>query len=640
MKSKVKPELRKLFSLGSIFLLLASTLSTFISISQADTQFVWIDVSRKLSKTMVIPGEVLNITLICDIPSKYRDDILEITLVEELPIGSKLVSSVPKPYFYDKTKGIIKWKLDALNTFFFSMSWVFYDVLLPEDVKFGTYEIKGYWVVETMKGEIFSGGSGTTSLTVGPIRLVEIQSTITESEFQGESLYLHILLRNDGAKSATIDIKVETNALGWDVEPEKVVTTINPKEFSRVTFLLKFDDDAKDGEIKVSVYEQGNEIASKIVRLRIEDKEEKWIIKTLGNALDHLFLYDLWLLMRAKGHPFHTEVVEYVKSVLVWYGLTLESPDMDKARAMLDFVLDHMVYERIILVPPIEMMIKKLKNGETVKGDCKVYSILYGGLMSASGVDVRLVSGMMENSRYPLGLFGHVWVESYISGKWMFGDPTSRIFNDTEILSAGETLRWTTEKSANVKFTDPKKYYDSNIVGWGGPLYTLAYDGDRYYDLSQEYKYETIMPIPSEETVVFVHSPVNLTVIDEAGNLVDTGKTFIYMHGEEAFLEGQFVILPEKLDKFKVKISAISSGEFNLGIFKKGNIKMIKTSVEKGQTLYYGVDTSLAEIAITQVEAKPVFDFLYLSIIVGVVAIFTALLILRHKGKARKHQVS
>jgi len=131
-----------------------------------------------------------------------------------------------------------------------------------------------------------------------------------------------------------------------------------------------------------------------------------------------------------------------------------------------------------------------------------------------------------------------------------------------------------------------------------------------------------------------VHSPVNLKIFDEAGNLLDVGKNFTYMHGNESFIEGQFIILPEKFHKFTVELHGFSSGNFTLCIYSNGKINVFSKEISKGQTVKYDVDLSSGEINVRSIKVAPAFSFelLYIPVISSVIAIIT-FLTLRHKKR-------
>jgi hypothetical protein len=431
-----------------------------------------------------------------------------------------------------------------------------------------------------------------------------------------------------GQKSETVDVVVESQTYGWDINPRKVTVNVPKTSRKTVAFLLNLSPDAQSGEAKVSLYINGNEIDKSVIQLTLQGTKKKLAIKVLGNVIHSLILPYLWSNMRTREDSIlHMEVVNYVKSILAQFNLNLTSPDLDKARAILEFVVTRMGESHATLwVPGIEMMIGELKKGNNIDGDCKTFSVLYGGLAKAAGINVRLVAGVMEYTT-DFNLDAHVWTEVYINGKWIFVDPQG-IFNDTRYDQFGVGYRWTTTAADNIKFTDPKKFYDSNVLGWGGPLYAIAYDGNYKYDVSQDYRYELTEPVPLMETVVFVHSPVNLSLFDEAGNFVCFGAPFTCMQGGKSFLKGQFIILPKNMDKFKVKLEATSSGNLTLGVYKNEKIKVINTFVEKGQTLYYYVNASTEEISINPMEAQQtsLFNIFYIFASTALVVLIALIL--------------
>jgi parallel beta-helix repeat protein len=447
---------------------------------------------------------------------------------------------------------------------------------------------------------------GTISVGVGLdvtslesiVMIGSIETTYKRSEFQGECAYVWVCLLHRGSNPHEVSLLASTDATGWIISPLNVKVRLLPTtdlmsnkySFNWAAFLINFTTQASSGNFTVSV-EKTN--LKEKVKLNIASVHEKTSYITLFKSFSYIDLPYLYFLMVPAEI---NRVKEFATEVLSIYGLAESSSDEEKAKAIFDFVRNHirLAMNPKLLVPKIDDIVKEIKSngGATgnhrIEGECKTCVVFFGGLAWVVGLKVRVIAGSTEFSPP----WGHVWLEVKLNDKWVFVDPTDGYFSD----SINDIKYRLPPNLSHISF-DPKKTYELDPYT-GGTLFALSYGGGvDFLDLTSEYRYDSSV-VPSSAIVLFTQSPVDLYLYKENSELIGKGQPYAFswlpLNWTEIFnheREGQFIILNAEAlpSKCFIKLIGTGNGDYSLYVVSFNatgiNIENINGTVTAGQLI-------------------------------------------------------
>jgi len=439
------------------------------------------------------------------------------------------------------------------------------------------------------------------------VKLIGLQATLGHNEFQGEDTYVWVYAANLGTTPLTVTFSASTQAKGWTISSSIERIVLDPNRDSQVPvvgFLVDFNAEAESGSMTVCIQETGE---YKGIDLTIYSSAQKQTAIAIARAIIDNPLHSQLSELDDKMNP-TSAVRDFANSILTKAGLSQSSSEEDKAYAVYDYVIRHMSYKQPVLgIPSIDQIIKEMNqkggvgSSHRVEGDCKTYTVFFGGLVRALGITVRPVAGAMEVSKLSgYALIGHAWNEIMLGGKWMFVDPTNELFVPRETLhsltSRGydevNKRPWVLPDNLQSVSFDARKSYEF-VADWGGPLIVLTY-ANGVLDITNDYR---ISPEPTlkEATLILTHSPVSLAVYDSKGNMLAKGEPYaIIFPGSSKPVEsqmpteGQYVMLwGQLLDEADVRLTGTGVGNYELIAAKisGGDIKLsaVHGSVSAGQ---------------------------------------------------------
>jgi len=123
--------------------------------------------------------------------------------------------------------------------------------------------------------------------------------------------------------------------------------------------------------------------------------------------------------------------------------------DKDKAQSLLNFVREHMRYDRFSEFRNKDA-VTALQQGE---GVCEDYAALFAALSKAAGIESRLVYGYRKNSRSVFER--HTWVEIYLQDSWVPVDP---VFYDVPGIDASAVYiaQWYADVPIRIRYSGGK----------------------------------------------------------------------------------------------------------------------------------------------------------------------------------------
>jgi hypothetical protein len=488
----------------------------------------------------------------------------------------------------------------------------------PWDFVGNPYDDKGNEDIWDIKPNINNGYPYLTTIKrpIGKVVLI-LMATLSKTEFQDESSYVYASITNFGDSPIDVTLHASTQSPGWSVEPTSVNIHLGIGRTATVGFLVKFSATASTGTLKVSI--EGTNKAEEVT-ITLYTVDVKNIVRAISSVFNQLALRDL----NSKMNP-TSAVVDFATSIIKKAGLSQTASDEDKAYALYDYVIKHMTYRLLRpheFPPSIHDIVKEMNehggvdSNYRISGDCKVYSIFFGGLARALGLKVRPLAGVMEASRLP-ALLGHVWVEVYINGQPMFVDPTNALFGTVDTLhkSTHDETPWKLPDNLKDISFIPQKSYEF-VNDWGGPLIVQTYNFTGVVDVTNDYKITPESYVPNS-IVILTHSPVNLAVYDIGGNLVANGEPYgivwpgpLKIDLNQTVPEGQFVVIQNPPDQLNIRLTGTAIGNYSLVIARlaEGNVELltINGTINKGEIMNYVARVANNQpLQVTQVTTTP-----------------------------------
>jgi len=438
------------------------------------------------------------------------------------------------------------------------------------------------------------------------IQLVGLDTTIKQTEFQGEETFVWVYIANLGTTQIDVTVKASTQSQGWTVPNSLVTIGLSSNRDSSVPavgFQVYFDSGAESGQLSVCIVDTGD---CKSISLTIYPSSVKTIAIGVARALNEIQLRDL----DGKMNP-TTAVTQFAQSIIQEHGLST-APDEDKAYALYQYVIQHATYSCCSEPKSIGDIVQLMnQNGGVatnyrIVGDCKTYAVFFGGLAGSLGIIVRPVSGSMEaSSALGLRLIGHAWTEIDVNGNWVFVDPTNQFFGDRDTLHSRidiDIRPWVLPDNLQTISFEAQKSYDY-VADWGGPLVAETYYQNTIADLTSNYRIDS-KQTSTEGTVILSLSPVRLTVYDSGGNKLAESEPFVITYPGSKNAQSanpdqeQYVVLQiPSAEGLVLRLNTIGLGSFTIAVVQLSGTGSSVTSIQDnatsiGQTADYEVRAS------------------------------------------------
>jgi hypothetical protein len=130
-----------------------------------------------------------------------------------------------------------------------------------------------------------------------------------------------------------------------------------------------------------------------------------YMIDSVGNK-GNIYDYNLKLT--------GADEIERIASNIVSNTIKPEMTELEKTRALFDYVVENMEYKENATISGVELF--KGLSEKSAKGNCSHYSYALKTLLEVAGIESKDVSGYANGS--------HEWLVVYADGKWGNVDPT------------------------------------------------------------------------------------------------------------------------------------------------------------------------------------------------------------------------
>jgi parallel beta-helix repeat protein len=524
------------------------------------------------------------------------------------------------------------------------------NVSVKPDVKLGEHVVKMIGV----SGDILRESQFILEITPleKMVTITSISATKYNVSYQEESTYVSVLIRNRGSNAHTVTLTASTKSKGWSVSPTSIKIDLPPsiyhkegfsKGFSIIYLCLEFSSQADyNGNLTIKIEET---LEEKVFEMKVYSTTSKYTLIGIHAIQTYIFLPLTYGHLGGLGISGDKKVRQFALDVLKNEGVNENAKTVEKVKAIFNYVIRHMEYERSLLPPTIYSIVNEIEDhggvsaDHRIKGDCKTYSIFFGGLVKALGLDVRLVGGIMEASKDALNMIGHMWVEVKIEGKWVFIDPTNELFNKTYNISKKEN----NPDNLDLDSFDAKKAYELNFE-WGGPLTAIGCEGGFAFDLIKEYKF--LAPPRPSGLVIIVHSPVNVYLYDSNWKLIATGSPYkIFWTGPnyalgEGYDEGKYIFLADYLNDYNVKLIGTDSGFYRIDValMNASTIKFTSfngTIKEGEESIFKLCILGDGEVSISTLKQEEAFNIILLAAIGVIIVVLCSIIYLIVKKKLK-----
>ena len=338
------------------------------------------------------------------------------------------------------------------------------------------------------------------------VSIVWANTTISKTEFQGESAYIWLKIANTNDRPGEVRLDAQSSFDGISVNPKSIVLNFQSGQSYVIAYELRFLKNGT-GTFEAKINETADSADSISVPLKIFSSRSRDNLRAIGKAVSVENLAVLNDLMATTP-----EVKALAENILAVANVPQVASPVDKARALFTFVVQH--YEPATNIKPqsIAHIASELQatggalSNQKVTGDSRVIVVFYGGLLRSVDIPVRPLIGIMEMS--PLQeipyLTLHTWIEFRVDRDWLFVDPAEGLF---EISPTRYPL------GIQNLGKDPKMYYELSPK-WGGPIEVVAYEG-RAVDITESYK-ATMYP-PLDGFTVYTRGDTNIVMRTDAG---------------------------------------------------------------------------------------------------------------------------
>ncbi|MBM3897561.1 MAG: hypothetical protein FJ358_03430 [Thaumarchaeota archaeon] len=314
------------------------------------------------------------------------------------------------------------------------------------------------------------------------VSIVWANTTVSKTEFQGESAYLWLKISNTEDRAGQVRLDASSSFDGISVNPKSLVLNFEPGQSYVLAFELKFLKDGT-GTFEAKINETAGSPDSASVPMKIFPIRSRDNLRAIAKAISVENLAVLNDLMTPSA-----EVKSLAENILAVANIRQNAGPVDKVKALLAFVVQH--YEaapNTRTQSAIQMATELQARGgaltvQKISGDSRTISILYGGLLRSLDIPVRPLIGAMEMSPMQEApyLMLHTWIEFRVDREWIFVDPTEGLIE----LSAA-----TYPANLQNLAKDPKMYYELSPK-WAGTIQVVAYEG-RAIDVTERYKATT-----------------------------------------------------------------------------------------------------------------------------------------------------